>query len=127
QTQFVSGNAFGELGVTPALGRLLTPSDDVIPGGHPVAVVSHAFWKRRLGGNPAALGQWVRIEQKDYQIVGVAQAGFTGAQPGVLTDVWLPNMMFAEASLRSSTWNWLQIWGRLAPGARAASLGPIVT
>ena len=92
ETQFVSGNAFNALGITPGLGRLLTPSDDVTPGGHPVAVVSHAYWKRRLGGNPAALGQWIQVEQKDYQIVGVAQAGFTGAQPGVLTDVWLPNM-----------------------------------
>ena len=64
RTQFVSGNAFNALGVTPAIGRLLQPSDDVTPGGHPVAVVSHAFWKRRLGGNPAALGQWIQLEQK---------------------------------------------------------------
>ena len=37
------------------------------------------------GGSAAirrALGQWIQVEQKDYQIVGVAQAGFTGAQPG---------------------------------------------
>jgi len=126
QTQFVSGNAFDVLGVRPALGRLLRPSDDVTPGAHPVAVVSHAFWTRRLGGRPDALGQWIRLDQRSYQIVGVAQDGFTGAQPGVLTDVWVPNMMFAAESLRAPTWNWLQIWGRLAPGATAASIRPIV-
>jgi predicted permease len=126
QTQFISGNAFGELGVTPAIGRLLAPSDDVTPGGHPVAVVSYAFWKRRLGGNPAALGQWIQIEQKDYQVVGVAQAGFTGTQPGVLTDVWLPDMMFRGEALSAPQWNWLQVWGRLRPGASRDTVLPIV-
>ena len=56
RTQFVSGNAFDVLGVTAILGRVLLPSDDVTPGAHQVAVISHAFWKRRLGGNPARSG-----------------------------------------------------------------------
>ena len=99
RTQFVSGNAFDVLGVTAILGRVLAPSDDVTPGGHQVAVISHAFWTRRLGGDPDALGQWIQLEQQPYQIVGVAQAGFTGAQPGALTDIWVPNMMFQRESL----------------------------
>jgi hypothetical protein len=70
RTQFVSGNALETLGVKASLGRILGPEDDVTPGGHPVAVVSHAFWTRRLGANPAALGQWIQIEQRSYQIVG---------------------------------------------------------
>jgi putative ABC transport system permease protein len=117
RTQFVSGNAFTALGVTAALGRVLMPSDDVTPGGHPVAVVSHAFWTRRLGGNPGALGQWIQLEQRPYEIVGVVQAGFSGAQPGALTDIWITNMMFQSQSLNSPNWNWLQIWGRLASNA----------
>jgi putative ABC transport system permease protein len=116
ETQYVSGNAFNALGVRAALGRLLMPDDDVSPGGHQVAVISHAFWTRRLGGAPAVLGQWIAIEQKPFQIVGVAQAGFTGGQPGFLTDVWIPNMMFQRESLRSPRWNWLQIWIRVPPG-----------
>jgi predicted permease len=126
QTQFVSGNAFDVLGVRPVLGRLLRPSDDVTPGAHPVAVVSHAFWTRRLGRRADAVGQWIQLEQRPYQIVGVAQENFTGAQPGVLTDVWVPNMMFHGQSLRSPTWNWLQIWGRLTPGATPDAIRPIV-
>ena len=98
-TQFASGNAFRVLGVTPALGRLLQPADDVTPGAHQVAVVSHAFWTRRLGANPRALGSWIQVEQKPYQIVGVSQAGFTGTEAGVLTDVWLPAAMFDADSL----------------------------
>jgi predicted permease len=114
-TQFVSGNAFSVLGITPALGRLLTPSDDQTIGGHQTAVISHAFWTRRLGGDPRVVGQWLQIEQLPYRIVGVAQAGFTGVHPGVLTDVWLPNMMFQRDSITSPNWNWLQVWGRLKP------------
>lgn len=126
RTQYVSGNAFNVLGVGAALGRVLLPTDDVTPGGHPVAVVSHAFWTRRLGANPAALGQWIRLEQRPYQIVGVAEARFTGAQPGVLTDIWISNMMFQADSLPSPTWNWLQIWGRLAPHATRETVQPVV-
>jgi predicted permease len=126
RTQFVSGNAFGALGVTAALGRVLTPADDLTPGGHPVAVISHAFWKNRFGGNPGAVGQWVRIDQRPFEIIGVAQAGFTGAQPGALTDIWVPNMMFGAESIQSPTWNWLQIWGRLARGAARETVEPMV-
>ena len=126
QTQFVSGNAFGALGVKPAIGRLLAPSDDVTPGDHPVAVVSHAFWGRRLGGNPAVLGQSIRIEQKDYQIVGVTQAGFAGAQPGILTDIWLPNAMFRREAFNAGQWQWLQIWRRLRPDVARDALRPML-
>jgi len=123
--QFVSGNAFTALGVTAVLGRVLLPSDDVTPGGHEVAVVSHAFWQRRLGGNRAAIGQWLQLEQKPFQIVGVAEAGFTGAQPGAVTDIWVPNMMFQRDSLTNPNWGWLQIWGRLAPGVTRNMVQPI--
>ena len=125
RTQFVSGNAFNVLGVGAALGRVLQPPDDVTPGGHPVAVISHAFWTRRLGASPAVLGQWIQLEQRPYRIVGVVDAGFTGAQPGALTDIWVPNMMFQADSLQSPTWNWLQIWGRLAPHATRETVQPI--
>jgi putative ABC transport system permease protein len=126
RAQFVSGNAFDVLGVRPSLGRLLKAADDVTPGGHQVAVISHAFWMRRLGGNPAALGQWVQLEQKPYQIVGVTQAGFTGTETGALTDIWVSNMMWNAASLTQPNWNWLQVWGRLRPGVDADAVRPIV-
>src|SRR5438093_11405505 len=52
--ELVSGNYFEMLGVRPALGRLLAP-DDEQSGGRPVAVLSHGFWIRRFGGDPAIL------------------------------------------------------------------------
>jgi len=46
--QFVSGNVFSTLGLQPVLGRLLAETDDVVPDGHPVAVISHDYWQRRF-------------------------------------------------------------------------------
>jgi predicted permease len=125
-TQFVSGNAFNALGITAAIGRTLQPSDDLTPGAHSVAVVSHAFWTRRLARNPNTLGLWIQVEQRSYQIVGIAPDGFTGAQPGQLTDIWLSNMMFTAHALNNPNSNWLQIWGRLAPGETRKTVLPIV-
>ena len=47
----VSGNFFQVMGVRPP-GRLFTPQDDVTPGGHPVVVISYAYWQRRFNGDP---------------------------------------------------------------------------
>ena len=56
EVQLVSGTFFTVLGVNASLGRTLGEADDLNPGGHPVAVVSHSLWQRRLGGKPAAIG-----------------------------------------------------------------------
>jgi hypothetical protein len=61
--QWVSGDAFALLGVKPALGRVLASTDDINPGQHPVAVLSHDFWTRRFGRNPEVLGRWVTIRE----------------------------------------------------------------
>src|SRR5215207_5755604 len=49
QVQLVTGTYFPVLGVNASLGRVLTEADDQNPGGHPVAVVSYAWWQQRLG------------------------------------------------------------------------------
>lgn len=54
--QYVSGWMFGSFGLKPALGRLLTESDDLKPRAHPYAVLSHDYWKRRMGGIPKCSG-----------------------------------------------------------------------
>ena len=117
--QWISGNAFGLLGVRPALGRLLAASDDRKPGQHPVAVVSHDFWLRRFGGNPSVLGRWVTIREKQLQIVGVAEKGFTGVEPGIMTDVWAPAMMWDDRAISDASTRWFRMWGRLQPGVAA--------
>jgi predicted permease len=124
RAQWVSGNALPALGLRPALGRLLTPADDVQPGQHPVAVISHSLWTRRFGGAPSALGRWLTIDEKvTVQIVGVAPAGFTGVEPGLRTDIWLPQMMWADPRIFAQRdWNWFRVLGRLAPDTPVAPL-----
>ena len=46
--QYVSGSMFGAFGLRPAAGRLLSENDDLKPGAHPVAVLSHDYWSRRF-------------------------------------------------------------------------------
>ena len=67
---FATSNYFPEFGIGPACGRLLT-GDDERPGAEPVALVGELFWQRRLGGDPAVIGQTVRVNGKPVRIVGV--------------------------------------------------------
>src|SRR4029077_1183893 len=55
--QYVSGHMFGMFGLQPALGRLLTENDDLNPGPHPYAVLSHDYWRSRFGQDPKVIGR----------------------------------------------------------------------
>jgi len=116
RAQWISGDSFARLGVRPALGRLLSAADDERPGDHPVAVLSHAFWTRRFSRAPSVLGRWLTLEEKQFQIVGVAEERLLGTEPGLMTDLWLPNMMWNREALTQVGWSWFRIWGRLGPG-----------
>ena len=70
--ELVSGNYFPLLGIRPAMGRLITPDDDVPLGAHPAAVLSYAWWQSRFAGNPDVVGQTIRVNGYPVRIVGVA-------------------------------------------------------
>ena len=116
--QFVSGNLFPVFGLRPAVGRLFTPDDDRIPGGHPLAVLSYNYWTRRFAGNPSVLGSTLRMEGQTYTVVGVAPKGFIGTEPGSITDVFIPAMMNVDA-IDSPGWSWFRMWVRPKPGFSA--------
>ena len=113
--QFVSGNALATLGLRPALGRILGVQDDAVPGGHSTIVLSHDFWQRRFGGDRAVVGRTLEMGDRPYEIVGVIDKGFTGTEPGAVTDVFVPSMMNPEA-LEAVGWSWFRIWVRPRPG-----------
>jgi putative ABC transport system permease protein len=71
----VTGEALRLLGARPAQGRLLTAEDDRV-GAEKVVVVSDAFWRARLGADPAAVGRTVRFVTGTYRVVGVMRPGF---------------------------------------------------
>jgi predicted permease len=95
QVQLVSGEYFSLLGVPAALGRVLAPEDNLNIGEHPVAVISHEFWQRKLGGSAAALGRGFTLNRQHFSIIGIAQTGFRGIWLESPTDIWIPMMMQA--------------------------------
>jgi predicted permease len=97
RVQLVSGEYFALLGLSPAAGRLLSPSDNIAIGEHPVAVVSHAFWQRKWGGATGMLGQSLNLNGAVFTIIGVAPAGFNGLWLESPVDIWIPLMMQAAA------------------------------
>ena len=103
EVQLVSGSYFPVLGVNPGLGRLLTEADDQTPGAHPVAVVSHAWWEQRLGGDPSVVGKTIKIDETTYTVVGVAPKEFFGTTVGSAPDLWVPLAM--EKQIPPAHWN----------------------
>ena len=61
------------LGIAPALGRGFIDGEDR-PGHNHVAIISRAFWQRRLGGRPDVIGQPLTLDGTSYAIVGVMPA-----------------------------------------------------
>jgi predicted permease len=122
--QLVSGNYFEVLGVRPSRGRLLTDADDAAPGASPVAVLSHALWQRRFGGDPSVVGRTVRLNGFPFTVVGVGPEGFSGHFIGFPFEVWVPLAMTARAAPGEDlAWrdsDWLELVGRLAPGETLA-------
>jgi len=96
EATMVSGSYFSVLGVRPALGRLLGPGDDETIGGHPVAVLSHAFWETNFGSDPAVLGRQIVVNGTSMTIVGVAAPGFQGTTLGSRPLVFVPISMRAQ-------------------------------
>ncbi len=113
--QFVSGWIFADFGLKPAIGRLLNESDDLEPGTHPYAVLSYDYWDRRFGRDPNIVGRTFQMEQDLYTIVGVCEPPFTGTEPGMQTDIFLPTMMYAGVG--HSDWSWFRIFVHVKEGA----------
>lgn len=115
---FISGTGFDALGVRPARGSLFTAEQDKIPNTRAVAVLSYEYWQRRFAKNPAILGQIFKIEGKAFQIIGVAQEGFFGVEPGCFVDVWVPGTLYDSKALTDPGYHWFRIVGRLTAGAK---------
>jgi predicted permease len=116
---------FRVLGLRPLIGRFYNPEEDRLDGPEPVAVVSEAFWRRRLNGSASALGRQINLGVKRYTVIGVTPARFTGVELDA-TDVWVPLGSIMPggqtAWYRNPNVNGLQIIGRLPAGASEGEL-----
>ena len=122
QVGLVSGNYFSLLGVKPVMGRTFTAEDDRVPDGHPVAVISYAYWKRRFALAPDTVGRTFTLGATTYTILGVASAGFGGDAIGKPDEVWIPMAMQSEVYqerpnlLTNPNPPWLRMVARLKRG-----------
>ncbi|MCI0436444.1 MAG: ADOP family duplicated permease, partial [Gemmatimonadetes bacterium] len=124
----VTDNYFDVLGLRPAAGRFFTPEENATPGTHAVAVLSHGFWLRVVGGARDIVGAQLRLNGTTFTVIGVAAGGFRGLGPAeTAPDVFIPIMMRdAVMPASDAAWreriadlreNWLTVVGRLAPAA----------
>src|SRR5713101_2135943 len=121
--ELVSGTYFSTLGVVPALGRILTPEDDVVPSGHPFVVLNYNFWKTRFAGDSQIVGKTLTLNNYKMTVVVVAQTGFDGVELGFSPKIFIPIMMQAqiivgnpEDMLKERRNRWVNAFGRLNPG-----------
>ena len=89
----VTGNYFGMLGIAPAYGRLILPTEGKKFGADPVVVLGHSYWKKRFNGDPSVIGRVVHVSGKPFTIVGVVPATFLGTYALVEFDAYLPAAM----------------------------------
>ncbi|MCI0434189.1 MAG: ABC transporter permease [Gemmatimonadetes bacterium] len=121
----VSHDYFAALGVAPARGRFFLEDEDRAPVGATVVVLSHRFWRDRLGGDPAAIGRTILINRTAFTVIGIAPEEFVGHIPVARPDVYLPLTAMPIANpgfdgLRDDRSSWLIMVGRLSPGATIA-------
>jgi predicted permease len=130
--EMVSGNYFTMLGVRPALGRVLnSKEDDQAFRGHPVVVLSYAYWESRFAKDPDIVGRKIRVNDYPMTIVGVSQAGFAGLDPSRSPQIRVPILMMPDM-MPEWSWvhmddrrtRWVQVFGRLKPGYSIESAGP---
>lgn len=129
----VSNGYFDVLGTHPARGRFMTAQDDPRDLAQ-VVVISYAWWQHRLAARPDVIGQVITIGRHAFTIIGVTPEGFFGLYPGEVVDpdigaaelfvplaaapllrVGMPTAGAAPADVLQD--RWLQVFGRLRPGA----------
>ena len=121
--EIVSGDFFTVLGVTPLRGRFFVPDEDEAPGASSVAVLSHSFWQRRLGGEASAVGQTLTLNGHPFTVIGIAPRGFKGANAIGTPALWVPMMAhpqlatgFLKENIDSRRALIFNLVGRLEPG-----------
>ncbi len=130
----VSGAYFSALGIQPFTGQLIGPKDDVPGGGNPIAVLGYRYWRDKLGADPNALNQTIKVNGQSFTVAGIAPPNFTGTTVGTDPSVYLPISFKPHLT---EGWNgtdkladyWIYLLARLKPGvtpqqAEAALNGP---
>jgi len=120
--QLVSGNYFSALGLSPAIGRFIRPEEAVRIGANPVIVISYDYWQTRFRSAPDAVGQKLRVNERDLTVIGVAPRDFQGTMPPLKFELWAPAtlapaLLGAPRALEDRSIRSFSLIGMLKPGA----------
>jgi predicted permease len=86
----VTGNYFSALGIKPALGRLILPTEGQTPGADPVLVLGYGYWQKRFGGDKSVIGKQVQVDDHPVTIIGVTPRDFQGTYGFLNMDGYMP-------------------------------------
>ena len=125
-SEFVSGNYFSMFGIGPYVGRVITPPDDR-KGADPVAVMSYRTWQQKYGQDPAVVGASFSMNGNAVTVVGIAPPGFFGDRLQNTPAFWIPLadeplINGSSSILEFPQQDWLDVIGRIAPGANLKSI-----
>ena len=110
----VSAELFSTLGVSPAMGRWLRAGEDESPNDR-FAILSHAAWQTRFGGDPAIIGKSLELDGQAHEVVAVMPASFEF--PSRRTEVWVPLGLDPRNTARYWAGDFMPVIGRLRPGS----------
>jgi len=120
--ELVSQDYFPLLGEAPYKGRTFLRKENDEVGSHPVAVLSYGCWQRRFGSDPNMVGRSLKINGKDFTVIGIMPKGFQGFTG--ISEIWIPMGMLDAVNsetaqfhfLQSRDIHWHQVLGRLKKG-----------
>ena len=108
---------FPVLGVQPRVGRAFLPEEEQ-PGHDSVVVISDGLWRRRFAADPAIVGRAVRINERNFTVVGIMPADFTFPRRNI--DLWTP-LVADKEHVADRGGHYLQTVARLGPGVTLAA------
>lgn len=125
---------FDTFGVRLARGRTFTPAEELPGADAPVAILSYLAWQR-MGGGDDVIGRTLKLNGRDFTVVGVAPRGFGGSLVLISPELWVPTGMYdtlandfvrddAAGSMRERRHHSLILVARFKPGTTMESMTP---
>jgi predicted permease len=113
-------------GIRTYAGRALTDADDH-SNTPPVVVMSYRLWQQKYGADPSVIGSVFDIDGKPFTVVGITPPGFFGdslrsSPPDLFLPLNTEPYVESDADLNKVDTHWLELIGRIQPGANPASI-----
>ena len=129
-----TANFFDTFGVRPVRGRTFTAAEEQPGADVPVTILSYNAWQR-LGGGDNVIGRTLKLNGRDFTVVGVAPRGFGGSLVLVSPELWLPTGVYdtlandfvrddAGGTMKERRHHTLVLVARFKPGATMATVTP---